>query len=584
MKNIGRKNLFIKLFTLLFILATLSCERDVDVDDSDSDSTEVELNEDDNTSDHEQEDDYVWNEDTVVEIELNKTSISCSYDNVSIVGTVATITTAATYRITGSLTDGQIIVNTDDDETVRLLLDDVNIYCSTSSPIYILSADKTIIYLEEGTENYLSDGTSYTYDGSEDDDANATLYSKDDLTIYGEGSLAIDANFNDGITSKDGLIITSGTISVNAHDDGIRGKDYLIVNGGDITVVSDGDGLCSDEDEDATKGYISLLTGNYSIDAAGDAISAETDLYIYDGTFDLTSGGGSSTSSSTTSSKGLKAGLSLNIETGIFVVNCSDDAIHSDGDIIIYDGNFTIASGDDGMHAGTDLTIDNGTIEITESYEGIESYMGAITLNVADIYVTSSDDGFNVSAGGTSSSGRPSTKSTNSDYTLYINGAYVVMNAGGDGLDSNEDIEVTDGIILVCGPTADNNSALDYDGTFNMNGGFLIAAGSNGMAEAPSSSSSQNSVLIDFNSSQSAGTLVTIQNANGDNIVTFSPTKSYESIVFSSSDLTPGVSYSVYKGGSSTGTNIDGFYEGGDYSGGSKFSDFTTSSTITYVD
>jgi hypothetical protein len=150
-------------------------------------------------------------------------------------------------------------------------LNGVNIKSSTSSPIFIESAKKTVINLADSTENYITDGTSYIFEETGVDEPNAAIFCKSNLTIYGNGSLFVDGNYNDGLVSKDGLIIKSGTISINSIDDGIRGKDYLVVKGGNVTVHAGGDGFKSD-DEDAARGYISIENGIVKIISRRDAM------------------------------------------------------------------------------------------------------------------------------------------------------------------------------------------------------------------------------------------------------------------------------------------------------------------------
>jgi hypothetical protein len=125
------------------------------------------------------------------------------------------------------------------------------------------------------------------------------------------------------------------------------------------------------------------------------------------------------------------------------------------------------------------------------------------------------------------------------------------------------------------------NGALDYDGGFKITGGLLIAVGSAGMAQAPDTSSTQYSLLLNFDGTGRAGTLIHIQTSDGDEILTFSPAKQFQSIAFSSPDLVPGVTYDIYYGGSSTGTVSDGLYQNSTYSAGTKYTSFTVSSIVT---
>lgn len=539
-----------------------------------------------NGDSHDDPEDYLWDSSDVVSILFDGTSISTDGEDVSINGSVATITSSGNYSMSGKLSDGQIIVDTEDKGVVRLILDGVDMSCSTSAPIYILNAKKTVIYLIENSSNFIEDGEEYLFEDP-DEDLNAAIFSKDDLTIFGEGELTVKANYKDGITSKDGLIIASGTISVDAEDDGIRGKDYLIIKDGTFVIEAEGDGFKSDNDEDGSYGYISIENGTFEISSDRNAIFAETDVLIANGSFNLTTGGGSSNSAGDHSVKGIKAGVLLQIDNGTYNIDAADDALHSNGLLIINGGDFVVASGDDGMHADSDLEINAGQIDIIKSYEGIESADGNITLNGGVIHVVSSDDGINVAAGGAPSGGGPGKSPTilaaESDQVLYINGGYLYLDASGDGLDSNGSIDFIGGTAIVNGPTLNNEGPIDCDGTFNMDGGFLIAAGSSGMAESPSSSSGQYAVMLTFGTANSAGTLVHIQTDDGTEILSFQPTKTFQSLVFSTASLISGSTYLIYLNGSSSGTATDGLFEGGSYMPGTKSATFTISNTITQV-
>ncbi len=524
------------------------------------------------------------------QIVLNGSSISVNGSGANVDGSKVTITSAGTYSISGTLADGQIIVDTADAETVTLILNGVNIRNSSSAGIYVISGEEIVITLADNTENYVSDGASYIFEDAETDEPNAAIFSKSDLRIEGNGSLTVSGNYNDAIASKDGLTIRSGTITVNAADDGIRGKDYVVVKEGTVTVKAGGDGLKSDNEEDVEKGYISVESGVINITAGGDAFDAQTDVAITGGKITLSSGGGSNSSiSGDTSAKGIKGVVSVIIDGGDVSVNSADDAIHSNGSIIINGGAFNISSGDDAVHADASVEISGGDFNITKSYEGIES--AVITINDGDIRIVSSDDGINVAGGNDASGmnvrpgqgGRPGqdTFATSGNYWLYINGGYIAVNAAGDGIDVNGSVLMTGGDVIVNGPTNNGNGALDYDGSFNISGGFLVAAGSSGMAQAPGATSSQNSLLMNFNTSQRAGSLVHIQTADGRGILTFAPSKTYQSIVFSSPELIKGSAYNVYLGSSSSGTPTDGLYQGGTYTPGTKYSSFTVSGVVT---
>ena len=547
-----------------------------------------------NAAVHESTADTSWDEASVVAITLDGDTITVSGEGVRVEGSSATIFAAGTYRLSGALDDGQIIVNTDSEAVVRLILDGVSISNSTSAPIYIEKSEEIVIVLADGTQNTIADGRDYVLANPETDEPNAAIFSAADLTITGGGALTVYGNNNDGIASKDGMIISSGTITVEAVDDGIRGKDYLVVEDGVISVKAGGDGLKSDNTEDATKGFISIEAGTLNITASGDAITAETDVLVSGGELAITSGDGSNAwVDASVSTKGIKGVVSVNIDGGSFNFDCADDAIHSNGSITINNGSFTIASGDDGMHADATLTVNGGTIQINESYEGLES--AVITINGGEIHLYSSDDGINVAGGADASGMNPGfgggrgggpgqdAFAYSGDYYLYINGGYVWVDAGGDGLDVNGAANMTGGTVLVNGPTENMNGALDYIGGFNISGGLLVAVGSTGMAQAPDQSSSQNSLLINLSSTLSAGTLIHIQNSAGEDILTFASTKRYQSLAFSSPELVNGETYTVSYGGSSSGSQLDGLYQGGSYSGGTQVTSFTVSSVVTAI-
>jgi hypothetical protein len=535
-------------------------------------------------------------------VRLEGDSITFEGSGATVGGSIVTITAAGTYSISGTLDDGQIIVDTEDEETVYLVLDGVDITSSTSAPIYVRNAEKTVITLANGSENSVTDGSSYVFEDETSDEPNAAVFSKDDLTINGSGSLIVSANFGHGIVSKDDLKITGGTITVNAASDGIKGRDSIAVMDGIITVNAGGDGLQANNDEDPEQGYVSIEGGTLSITAGLDGIQAETSLSVSGGEITIITGGGSVVSSSgggwggrgmegnsnqtTESVKGLKAGVNLVITDGVIQISSLDDAIHSDSSITISGGDLTLASGDDGIHADAALTINGGHLEITQCYEGLESVV--ITINDGTIHLTASDDGINASSG--NGGGRPGAAPRqgggpggfeSGDNYLYINGGYIAIDANGDGIDANGPIDMTAGIVIVNGPTSNGNGPMDYLGTFDISGGYLVAVGSSGMAEVPSTTSTQYSAMYNFASPQAAGTMVHIETESGQDVLTFVPTKEYQSVLLSSPELENGSTYVVYFGGSSTGTVIDGLYTDGTYTAGTVVSSFTIASIVT---
>ncbi|MFJ8247980.1 carbohydrate-binding domain-containing protein [Peribacillus asahii] len=550
-----------------------------------------------------------WKSEKYTSIQLNGTGANAEGDGeVQIDGSTITIKTAGIYVLSGKLNDGQINIDTEDKGTVRLVLNGANITSSDNAPIYVKNAEKTVISLQKRTENHLSDGEKYVYEDSSEDEPDSAIFSKADLTINGSGKLIVNGNYNNGIASKDELRITGGNIQIDAADDGLIGRDLLAVKEGSVTINAGGDGIKSTNDKDSSKGVIAIEGGTFNIKAVNDGIQAETSLLIADGDFTISSGGGSpetienregsmpgpgqeqnkgqenssatSTDTEAESAKGLKAVVEVAIGGGTLKIDSSDDAVHSNNSITITDGDLNVASGDDGIHADSSILTKGGNINITKSYEGIESK--AITIAEGNIHVNASDDGINV-GGGNDGSGMDMQADTE-DSTLTISGGYAYVNSQGDGLDSNGSISMTDGTVIVSGPTMNGNGSLDYDQSFEMSGGFLIAAGSSGMAQAASEESTQNSVLMTFSETKSAGTVVHLEDSEGNGIVTFTPEKDYQSVFISSPKLKKDTSYTLYSEGSSTGNETDGLYTGGDYQDGTKVVEFKISDSVTWLD
>lgn len=553
------KRIFISLCISLLLI---SCEKHLEV------STEP-------ITVHEEDDDYNWSQSDAIPIVLNGTTIECNSNKVSISGTKATIKSAGQYLISGTLANGQIVVNTNDEATVKLIFNGANVSNSNNSPVYVCNSKKTILIITENTENVITDGSTYIFANGEDE-PNATIYSKADLTIYGDGKLTVNGNYNDGITSKDGLIIKNANISVTTNDDGIRGKDYLITDASTLNINAGGDGIKSDNDENSTAGFINIESGTFNITAKGDGIYAINDIIVTDGIFNIKTGGGSNYTT-LTSAKGLKAGNSLLINCETLLVNSADDALHSNNNLEFNYGDAIINAADDGIHADNAATINNGTITISKSYEGFESAL--ITVNSGNIHIIASDDGINGAGGAVISTQYGNVASGN----MFINGGYIYVNATGDGVDINGNITMIDGKLIVHGPTNNGNGAIDYDGTFKLTGGYLVAVGSSGMAQAPSTSSTQYSVLVNLTSSQQATTPISIINTDGNQVLSFKSDKTYQSLIFSSPEITSGQSYNVYLGGSCSGALTDGIYEGGTYTAGTKYTTFTVSSTVTKI-
>ena len=499
---------------------------------------------------------------------------------------VLSVTKGGVYTISGEIADGMIYIETD--ENVMLKLNGVSVTNSKGAALYCYSAKNLYISLEEDTENVFTDGASYDFSGTnqlaEEDEPNAALYSKDDLILCGSGKLTVNGNYNNGISSKDDLTLESGVIDVTAVNNGIRGKDSLVLEGGEVTVTAGADGIKSANDADEGKGYLVIEGGKLTVAAGEDGIQSEKELQITGGEINVTTtgtvasggndmgwGGGFSGSRVDTStdsdatSKGIKSGSAMLITGGAITVNSTDHAVHGAAEIIIDGGELSLASSmGKGISSHGNLTVNNGEIDVAQSTEGIES-KAVLTINGGDIHIKASDDGLNAGGGSDSMFGGrgQSASSDGTVHELIINGGYICMNADGDGIDSNGNITVNGGTVIVSGPTNSGNGALDCgDGNYGIfvNGGILIAAGSMGMAEAPSSSATQNSLAIGFNGTLSAETTVAVTDESGNAIIIYTLEKQAQHIVISSPKLTDGMTCNVYTSGTVNGVEADGLY------------------------
>ena len=481
-----------------------------------------------------------------------------------------TITDGGVYVLTGTLTDGRVLVNAPDAD-VTLVLQDADITCSDSSALYIYKAASVLLYLPDGTASTLTDGSSYDYGDSVSsaaEEPNACLYAKSDLIIAGGGTLTVTGNTNNGITGKDTLKIEDTAVSVTAANHGINGKDCLVLKQADVTVTSGGDALRATNDSDTALGCVLIGASALTLTAGEDGIQAETTLTLFDTTGTVTSGGGSSAAlADGVSAKGIKAGTDITVRSGSCTLDCADDAVHANGSVTVSGSTFAITTGDDGVHADEAVTITDGTIDIPKCYEGIEGQ--TITISGGTIDIVSSDDGLNA-AGGADQSGfggrGPDSFGGNSDCCITISGGTIRIDASGDGIDSNGDLTVSGGEIYVSGPTSDSNSALDYDGSATITGGTVIAAGYSGMAQNFGTDSTQGSILLTCRSTSTETIRVT--DASGSMLAEFTPAKAYTCVVVSTPALKQGGTYTVTMGGESTDVTLDSLIYGSGGMGG----------------
>lgn len=509
-------------------------------------------------------------------ITFTSSGVTCSNGSCAVDGTIVTVSQSGSFVVSGECNNGQIVINAKG-KLVQLVLNNLNLTCTNSSPIFIQKAEQVVITLASNSLNTLTDTSNTILDTNEE--PTATLFSKADLTINGSGTLNVNANYNNAIQSKDTLKILGGNVTINSVDDGIIGKDNILINGGNLNITTNGDSIKS-TNTDATLGNIVINGGNISIVSNSDGIQAENTLQINGGNISVLTGGGSknasinsgwggtwggSTNATTESAKGVKASVNITITGGTFVLDTSDDSLHCNGTMLIEGGTFDISSGDDGIHAGTAIVFTNGNVNIKKSYEGIES--AKITFIGGTFKVVSSDDGINGAGGNDSSSilGRPGQNGFNNigNSNITISGGEIFVNASGDGIDVNGNIYLSGGTVIVEGPSDNGNGALDYDGSFEITGGTLLAIGSSAMAQMPSAGT-QYAFMTNVASSNKT---IKITDQSGKELISYTPNKSYNNIVFSSPNITKGTVNIYINDVLSTTLNITSTFTGANNGG-----------------
>lgn len=539
-------------------------------------------------------------------IQLNGNTAVCSSNAVQISGSTITIIDEGTYILSGTLDDGMIIVNAEKADKTQLVLNGATIHSETSAPIYILQADKVFITTAADTTNTLSNGGTFT--AIDENNIDSVIYSKEDITLNGSGTLVVTSPAGHGIVSKDSLTITSGDYDINCASHALAGKDNVCIANGDFTLVSGKDGIHAENADDATTGFVYIKNGTYNIAAEGDGISSASYMQIEDGIFDITSGGGSANATSETSEswgnfmgggrhqggkmsnkmgdpmgndkkgsftdpttennnstedaatdsasiKGIKATTTLTINGGTFTINSADDSIHSNADVTVNGGTFEIKSGDDAFHADNTLTVTAGTINIAESYEGLEGLH--IAVSGGDITIIANDDGLNA-AGGTDSSGTTGGRDgmfgghgmhSSSNGSITISGGNISVTAYGDGIDANGTLDITGGFTTVCGPTQGDTATLDYDSYAAISGGTFIGTGASGMAQ--SFSNSGQGVIAVSVGNQSVGTEIKLTDSAGNTVMTYSPDLAFSVVILSSPEIITGETYTIHVGSAS---------------------------------
>lgn len=422
--------------------------------------------------------DYTTANATLVTLTDSSATAKGKYTGYEIDGTDVSITAAGTYVFSGDCDNGSITVKKGV-TGVTIVLNGLTLTNDDSAAITLNKTAEASLIAAAGTTNTVADTA-----GANDENAAVKVKSGAALAIGGTGTLTVDGNAKNGIKGAADAVITVAEVklNINAVNDGLSCDDELNITGGTLHITAGGDAVKASpdtgENPDTTSlGNVTISGGTLTLNATEDGIQADGDLTISGGTFHVKTNGGYTTAltDDSASCKGFKAGGALTVTGGTLTVDSADDALHANTDVTISGGTLTLATGDDGVHADNDLVI--GTkgasststprINITASYEGLEGT--TVTVYSGDIDVVASDDGVNAAS---SQLGERSDK-----YAINIAGGDLYIDAGSDGLDSNNDINITGGKVEVYGADAMMDAAIDYDGTFTLSGGTLFGAG-----------------------------------------------------------------------------------------------------------
>lgn len=539
----------------------------------------------------ERDGDFSYDVENCISVELTGDTATSDSPSVTVDSGTVTVTENKTHVFTGSLENGMIIVDADENAKIQLVLNGVDISKDGCAAIYVKNADKVFVTAAENTVNRISSSGEFVQ--VDDNNVDAAVFSKQDLTVNGEGTLEISSSNGHGIVSKDDIAIVGGDLTVNSAGHGIEAKDSIRTYCSTITVTSGKDGLHGESSDDAALGFVYINDCNISVQAQGDGISSSSYVQIDGGELDILTGGGSvngektssdgwggymgmgrmqesdtSSSDSSESIKGIKAAANILIKDGIFIVDSADDALHSNGNITVNGGDLTISTGDDALHADQTLTVASGNITVNESYEGLEGL--DIIISGGVLRIVSSDDGINA-AGGVDQSGYGGPRgdeqfggygaghggmgapgaaggpggigSSGSDGSIEISGGEICINASGDGIDANGSLEINGGTIIVCGPTHGDTATLDYDLSAVINGGTFIGTGASGMAQT-FSDSTQGVISLSVGN-QNAETPLKVTDSSGNVIIDYTPELSYAVMIVSSPLMVSGESYTV---------------------------------------
>ena len=564
---------------------------------SSSFSTNVKSGEKLDVDTHYSEQDLSWDTSSETAIDLSNPTAT---DGVTVEDGTLTITKAGTYKLSGEY-QGQIKVETADSDAVRLVLDNANITNSSGAALNVVNADEVILYSASGTTNTISDGADYTATG--EDDPDAVVYSKADLTIAGEGTLKVNGNHEDGIHTSDGLVIASGTLEVNAANTGIKGKDYVDILGGTINVTAQQDGIKSTNDTDEGQGWTRLSNGTVTVNAGDDGFKASRVVEISGGSLTVEQ-----------SDEGIEAQY-INVSGGDVNVTSADDGMNaslktSDSESTDSSANTSDTADQQqnnhqqgslpgGQQSGTsnqqqqgtgqppqgqppamsgssqDGTSQNGTTGTGQQQNNTQNQGNQNMGQPPTMPGGNAQDG--TSQNGTTGTGQQGMGQPPQggmpgggggtfevvDAAINVSGGHVTVNAEGDGIDSNGVTTLSGGTLIVNGPSQGGNAALDTNGDLLLNGATVLSGSTADMFEAPSTNSTSGYLKLTNSSGFEQGSTVQVADSSGKVVANYKVTKSNVQLVLvSSSSIVKGQSYTAYTTTSAVDSNATSLASG----------------------
>ena len=422
---------------------------------------------------------------------LNGGSAACESDAVEINGSTITIKDEGTYVVSGTLDNGMIIVDSEDTDKTQIVLNGTKIHNESGAAIYIKQSDKVFLTLDESTENILSSGTTFT--SMDEEEIDGVIYSKDDLTLNGKGSLSIKSPGGHGIVSKDDLIITGGEYMIEVANHGLSANDML-----------------------------GIADGNFTITSGEDSVHCDMNIYI---------------------------------ENGAFEINAKDDAIHADETLLVSGGKINITNSYEGLEA-LDIKVSGGEIRIMADDDGLNAAGGNDSSGFGGMGNDEfggpggrPGGGHGGRPGGQGGQGGFGGMGGSSDGSIVISGGILSINASGDGIDANGTLEITSGSVTVCGPIQGDTATLDYDVSGVISGGTFIGTGARNMAQT-FSESKQGVVAVSVGN-QEAGTLITLTDGSGNVIISHKPEQPFAVVILSSPEIKKGETYKITVGDAS---------------------------------